>query len=79
MTATVYLSAAVAHRAEEIQETHKPDADGWCGFCLRHFRIRVRAGQCKPWQMAEGSINSLKRQQERLCRPKPTVGRVWPT
>lgn len=82
----VYLSAAVAGHADKIQADHARDQEGWCGFCLRHFHVRVRAGWCKPFQRAQEFKNALRLQQQRLVsRPplprveftRPPAGRVW--
>ena len=73
MTTRIYLSAAVAHQAELTQADHKPDDDGWCGFCLRHHHIRVRAGECTPYRRAAEFILEFKRQQERNARRPPRV------
>lgn len=73
---TLYVSATAVKHADEVMETHAGDAEGWCGFCLRHFRVRVRAGQCQPFQLA-ARVKSLFERQ-RLPRLSFTAGRVWP-
>jgi hypothetical protein len=67
MTVT-YLSAAAASHAEQTQADHKAAADGWCGFCLHHSRIRVRAGECKPYRQAAVVIGTYLNQQSRRRR-----------
>ena len=73
MTTRIYLSAAVANQAEKTKADHAADGDDWCGFCLRHYHIRVRAGQCKPYQRAAAFILEYVRQQERHVRRPPRV------
>lgn len=68
MSGTLYLSVATAGHAAQTLKDHASDKDGWCGFCLRHHRIRVRAGQCKPFQRAAGFLTVFNRQQARLPR-----------
>lgn len=68
MSSTLYLSGATARHAAQSLKDHAADEDGWCGFCLRHHHIRVRAGQCTPFQRAAGFITAFNRQQGRLPR-----------
>lgn len=80
MTATLYISATADREAAETQETHAADAEGWCGFCLRHFRIRVRAGECWPYRLAARVRAMYARQQgPRVSVSSPRPGRVWST
>ena len=83
----VAIMGATAHHADKIQADHREDADGACWFCRRHFGLAIPFGRCKPYQLAQGFINSLVRQQERLASrpPVPKIelarpgGRMWPT
>lgn len=83
----VAISGAMAHHAEKIQADHCEDADGSCAFCRRHFGAEIEFGLCKPYQLAQGFINALVRQQERFVSRPPVPqmefarpgGRVWPT
>jgi hypothetical protein len=68
MSSTLYLSAATANHAAQTMQDHAKDEDGWCGFCLRHHHIRVRAGDCTPFQRAAGFLTAFNRQQRRLPR-----------
>lgn len=52
---------------EKTQLTHARDSDGNCGFCLRHHRLRIRAGSCAPFQLAAWSIRA-RRQGQALRR-----------
>jgi hypothetical protein len=80
------ISGATAHHAEKIQADHHRDEDGLCWFCRRHFDMAIPFGRCKPYQLAQGFINTLVRQQERFVArpPVPKIelarpgGRVWP-
>lgn len=74
---TVYISSVAADNAVKVQQTHAPDPDGCCGFCLRHFRARIRAGTCAPWQRAQAFIEICRRQQERFTR-SPKAGSQTP-
>jgi hypothetical protein len=74
---SVYVSGVAADNAVKVQETHRADADGCCGFCLRHFLIRVKAGQCAPWRRAQAFIDICIRQQERFTR-SPKAGSLSP-
>jgi len=84
---SVYMSAATVHHAEKIVADHTRDEDGWCRFCLLNGRIRVRVGECKPYQLAQRGIDARAQQRERIAHrpPVPQVtfarpgGRVWPT
>jgi len=73
MPTRIYLSATIANQANEIQSMHAPDHGGWCGFCLRHHRIRVRAGECAPYQRAAAVILEYTRQQARRVRRPPRL------
>jgi hypothetical protein len=83
----VAISGATAHLAEKIQADHCRDVDGSCAFCRRHFNVAIPFGRCKPYQLAQGFINALIRQQERFVNrpPVPKIelarpgGRVWPS
>jgi hypothetical protein len=75
MTVT-YLSAAAVGHAEQTQDDHKAAADGWwCGFCLRHSRIRVRAGECQPYRQAAVVIGTYLNQQSRRRPPARPIDR----
>lgn len=63
---SVYLSEAIARRAEENQRAHGPDETGlWCGFCLRHHRLRVRVSECDSYVRAGLLIEAYVQQLER--------------
>lgn len=78
------ITGATAGHATKIQQDHAENGNGVCGFCLKHFGMQVPFGTCYPYQLAQGFINALTRQQERRRPPVPRVefsrpgGRVWP-
>lgn len=49
--------------AEQTQLTHAADADGWCGFHLRHFGLRIPAGTCASFQLAAEAIRARRSSQ----------------
>ncbi|MFG3340512.1 hypothetical protein [Glycomyces sp. NPDC048151] len=59
---TTYVSLATVRRAEEVQRRHRADQDGWCGHHRVHFHVRVRAGECDPWRLAQGIIVAYAQQ-----------------
>jgi hypothetical protein len=60
---TIYVSKATAARAEETQNRHRADAEGWCAFHLKHFSIRIRACECDAWLDAQEVIIAYDQQQ----------------
>lgn len=85
MSTAIYLSASIAGWAREVQRQHDAAEGGWwCKFCHRHGFGKVPAGECTPYERAQGFIKAYEEQQQRLgASPAPfsppTAGRVWPT
>ncbi|GAA2703881.1 hypothetical protein GCM10010412_101590 [Nonomuraea recticatena] len=75
---TTYVSMATARRAEEVQHRHRADKDGWCAHHLRHFHVRVRAGECDPWLIAQEIIVAYDLQQTLTLPESPVAGPTVP-
>lgn len=61
-------------RAEQTLLTHAADEDGFCGFCLLHFHLRIPAGTCAPYLQTTAFIKGRRSEQARR-RPVSPVYR----
>jgi len=66
---TVYMSLAVARRAEEIQHDHRDNGAGWCEFHRRNHGTLVPFGTCMAYQLAQRVIDAYTQQD----RPSPVM------
>jgi hypothetical protein len=74
---SIYLSAATAQKAAETIAGHCDDGEGWCSFCLRHFRVRIRHGECLAYLYA-ARARAVYRQQQELPSSRPVGGGAGP-
>jgi hypothetical protein len=66
---SVYLSAVTDDQAQQVQEAHGNDGEGWCVFHLRHYSIRVRYGECDAFVRAARARAAYRRQSRPPARP----------
>jgi hypothetical protein len=71
------VSKATAGLAEEVQHRHRANPEGVCGFHWRHFHVRIPAGECKPWLLAQRIIVAYDQQQVRALPQGPVAGQFW--
>lgn len=60
---TTYVPKSTAARAEETQNRHRADKDGWCTFHRTNFKTLIPFGECDPWRAAQAVIVAYDRQQ----------------
>lgn len=72
-----HVSKTMAGLAEEVQNRHRADAEGWCVFHRRHFHVRIPVGKCTPWRLAQSVIIAYDQQQPRPLPQGPVAGQFW--
>lgn len=72
-----HMSKTMASLAEELQNRHRADAEGWCGFHRKHFGIRIPVGECASWKLAQRVIVAYNQEQTRTLPQGPVAGQFW--
>jgi hypothetical protein len=70
-----HVSETDARHAEAVQHRHRADHEGWCGFHRTHFHVRIPAGACTPWRLAQLIIVAYEQQQNLALPQGPVAGR----
>jgi hypothetical protein len=74
---TAYMSKTIADLAEDVQNRHRADPEGFCAFHQKHFHVRIPVGKCASWLLAQTVIVARYQQQTRTLPQGPVAGRFW--
>lgn len=69
------VSDTMARLAEDVQNRHRTDPEGWCAFHRRHFHVRIPVGACAPWRLAQMIIVKHDEQKSWSLPEGPVAGR----
>lgn len=61
---SVYILPATARRAVLRQRAHDAAEGGWwCKACFKAGRGKIAAGKCEEYELAQGFIDTYRRQR----------------
>lgn len=70
-----HVSETDERHAEAVQHRHRADPEGFCAHHRTHFHVRIPAGECASWRLAQMIIVAYRQQQVRPLPQGPVAGR----